>query len=215
MQYRGSRIPPWITKVELECLLEFLKIREGDLILDIGVGTGRLAYEVAKLGATVTGLELDLDELVSATRLVLTEKFHPILCDLNSGIPLEQDSLDMAYCVRVIKYLGSPLRIIKEISRVLRTGGTLVLEISNWYSWEHAYCKVRGAPPFRFFRKREITEMLTEAGFKIESSRPLHKVPSRIYALDGIIRKLTPEQFLSRGIMIKAIKLNPTDSKSA
>ena len=134
------------------------------------------------------------------------EGFHPILCDLDTGIPFENGVFDAAFCVRVLKYLSFPAQLIREVFRVLRAPGTFVLEISNWYSWEHVYYRLRGHSPWKFFRRDEACEMLKHAGFRLGKSSGLHKVPSPLYSIDPILRRLTPEEFLSRGIMLQGIK---------
>jgi ubiquinone/menaquinone biosynthesis C-methylase UbiE len=195
-----------LTRIEEECLLEFLKVGKGDRVLDIGTGSGRLASKVIAIGATVVGLDFTPGALKSARDYLPHERFHSVLSDLDVGIPFEDGVFDAAFCVRVLKYLSSPAQLIKEVFRVLRTGGTFVLEFSNLYSWEHAYYRLRRQSPWKFFRKGEVCEMLKLAGFRLGESRPLHKVPSPLYALDPVMRRLTPEQFLSRGIMLQGKK---------
>ena len=195
-----------LAKIEEKHLLEFLKVEKGHCVLDIGAGPGRLASKVSALGGTVVGLDLTPGALTQAMNHVPRERFQPVLCDLDVGIPFENDAFDAAFCVRVLKYLSSPEQLIGEVFRVLRTGGIFVLEISNRYSWEHAYYKLRRQSPWKFFRKGEVCQMLKLAGFRLGESRPLHKVPSALYGLDSIIRRLTPEQLLSRGIMLQALK---------
>jgi len=195
-----------LTKLEEKYLLEFLEPRKRDRILDIGTGSGRLASRVGALGVTIAGVDLSLAALKRATDQIPREVFDAVLCDLDTDIPFESEAFDSAFCVRVLKYLSSPLMLLAEASRVLRAGGILVLEISNWYSWEHVYYELLRRSPWKFFRKGEISEMLRLTGFKLVESRSLHKVPSPLHALDSAVRRLTPEQFLSRGIILKAAK---------
>ena len=195
-----------LTEIEEKYLLDFLGVGKGDLVLDLGTGSGRLASKVASLGASVVGLDFTYGALKSARNRLRREGFHPVLCDLDTDIPFENGVFDAAFCIRVLKYLSFPTELIREVFRVLRTPGTFVLEISNWYSWEHAYYKLRGQSPWKFFRREEACEMLKQAGFRLGKSRGLHKVPSLLYDIDPILRQLTPEEFLSRGIILQGTK---------
>lgn len=47
--------------------------------------------------------------------------------DLHNGIPLPDDSVDYAFLIAVLEHLSEPQIILREISRILKQGGKLVL----------------------------------------------------------------------------------------
>lgn len=51
--------------------------------------------------------------------------------NLNSGLPLESNSLDAVVCTVSIEYLIDPLAVFAEVSRVLRPDGYFIVTFSN------------------------------------------------------------------------------------
>lgn len=51
-------------------------------------------------------------------------------------LPFKDNVFDKVYCLQVIEHTGSPLQLVKEIHRVLRAGGTMLLTTPN--SWHVA-----------------------------------------------------------------------------
>ena len=92
--------------------------------LDAACGTGRHAAYMASLGHRVTGIDVSGRMLEMARSKVPSAWFET--ADLAS-IPLENGSVDLAVCSLALTHctdLGPP---VKELGRVLRPGGTLII----------------------------------------------------------------------------------------
>jgi sterol 24-C-methyltransferase len=106
-----------------------LGLVQGNRVLDIGCGRGRVANHVASTtGAQVTGMNIDLDQLESAKRFALGSGMEKQCqfqrADLNETLPFPDNSFDSIYEIQVVFSLAKdPEKVFKEIHRVLKPGG--------------------------------------------------------------------------------------------
>jgi len=106
-------------------LLEEASISPGNLILDVGCGTGVLEECIDALGATFVGLDLTKEMM----RIAQTKRIG-CLDDLVLGdaeqLPFATESFDKVLSCYVIKYCNSR-NFVGQIYRVLKPGGRVVL----------------------------------------------------------------------------------------
>jgi len=106
-----------------------LGIGEGSKVLDIGCGRGRIASYIAKLtNAHITGINIDTDQLESASRYVLgnglSDRCQFKLGDLNEyPLPFPDASFDAVYGVGPFTYSKDLKKLFQEIGRILKPGG--------------------------------------------------------------------------------------------
>ncbi|MFP6654309.1 MAG: metalloregulator ArsR/SmtB family transcription factor [Myxococcota bacterium] len=101
-------------------------------IADIGTGTGVLALELASLGLNVIGIDRSEAMLKTARqKWQALEGEHPGSVEFRIGdandLPIESDSVDAAFAHMVLHSLEEPLDAIREIARIVRPGGRVVL----------------------------------------------------------------------------------------
>lgn len=121
-------------------VLEFidrLSLSDGAKVLDAGCGPGYLLERLARRGFRVSGLDAAEGMLANArVRLETTESRFPV--DLKRGdieeLPYEAESFDLVLSTGVIEYLSDDAPVLKEVNRVLRPGGYLVLPVTNRWS---------------------------------------------------------------------------------
>jgi SAM-dependent methyltransferase len=93
-------------------------------LLDIPAGEGALAWQLHKLGYTVTGGDIDPAFF----------KVTPLPCihlDMNRPFPLEAERFDFISCVEGIEHLEDQFQFVRECHRVLQPDGCLVLSTPN------------------------------------------------------------------------------------
>jgi NADPH:quinone reductase-like Zn-dependent oxidoreductase/SAM-dependent methyltransferase len=111
----------WVEKYlspHLECAGE---------VLDVGCGPATIATQVAKRwpNARVTGVELNDRKLDTTTTL------PPNLVIRSASalsLPFPDSQFDLVYCRFLLEYLGDKAKAIREMVRVCRPGGTVILQ---------------------------------------------------------------------------------------
>jgi len=102
--------------------------REGEWILEVGVGTGlsALAYPA---GCRVVAIDLSAPMLARArARFASRQVRHVTLCRMDAArLALPAGRFDAIYAPYVINVVPDPLRVAREMLRVCRPGGRIVL----------------------------------------------------------------------------------------
>ncbi|WP_248962047.1 class I SAM-dependent methyltransferase [Sphaerisporangium perillae] len=109
-------------------LLDAAQVGAGIRVLDIGCGPGGVSAAALARGAVVTAADAE-PEMVAATarRLPGIWVEHAIL----PVLPFEDGEFDTAVGNLVINHVGDPPAAVREIRRVVRTGGRVAL--SCWF----------------------------------------------------------------------------------
>jgi 2-polyprenyl-6-hydroxyphenyl methylase / 3-demethylubiquinone-9 3-methyltransferase len=106
---------------------------EGKTALDVGCGAGLLAEPLARLGASVTGLDA-APELIAAAREHAAGQGLDI--DYRAGELVElEGQFDMVTCMEVIEHVANPAAFVKSLATRLAPGGLLILSTPNATSW--------------------------------------------------------------------------------
>jgi 2-polyprenyl-6-hydroxyphenyl methylase / 3-demethylubiquinone-9 3-methyltransferase len=177
----------------------------GQLVLDAGCGGGLVSRELAAAGATVIGVDPDLDSLGTAKRAVTT-RFAPVAGRLEA-LPLADGSVDAAVAADVLEHVPDLPAAARELARVLRPGGRLLLDTINrtgwaWFVGIFGSERVTGLVPrgmhdWRLFiRPRELDEVLRGAGLDRVATAGLAPAIGPADIARGLItRRLDPPAF--------------------
>ncbi|KKO20381.1 MAG: two-component response regulator [Candidatus Brocadia fulgida] len=103
-------------------------------------------------------------------------------CDINlEPLPYPDNSFDCITLIAVIEHLIDPYHSLKEITRVLKTGGTLIIGTPNVASFSNRIKLLLGKRPrtsfdagwdgghLLYFTPKELELLLTQHRFKIAS----------------------------------------------
>ncbi|MBI4970517.1 MAG: class I SAM-dependent methyltransferase [Candidatus Omnitrophica bacterium] len=94
-------------------------------VLDLGCGNGQYANELAGQGFIVQAADMDRNRFQFHDRIAFDQ------CDLNCPLPFEGQSFDYVLFLETIEHLKNPFFVIGEISRVLKSGGVLIISTPN------------------------------------------------------------------------------------
>lgn len=119
--------------------LEFLRqdfhsLRAADALwLDAGCGSGVFSRELATSGAAVVAVDASPQMLAEAARNTrdLGSVVRCLGIDTLERIPLPDEHFDGVICLSVLEYLDDPNGAIRELHRLLKPGGQLLLTVPN------------------------------------------------------------------------------------
>jgi ubiquinone/menaquinone biosynthesis C-methylase UbiE len=134
-EYFDQLAPTWdkeLTPERLKCLGKIVKelgIKPGYYVLDIGSGTGVvLPFLITELGDEGKILALDFSaEMLGQAQ---DKNFPPIVGFAQAdvlAIPLADNFVDLAMCNSVFPHFTDKAKALKEIARVLKNNGRLVI----------------------------------------------------------------------------------------
>lgn len=117
----------------------FLKLGPGSVILDVGCGRGEDLIAVAGEQPTeeLTLVGIDVSETSIAAARMASAADHRIsfvVQDICEGLPFEDGSFDFVLSTNTLEAIPDKAAALKEMHRVLRPGGTLVVAHFDWDS---------------------------------------------------------------------------------
>ena len=98
-------------------------------VLELGVGTGRIAVPLAKAGCEVVGIDLSAHMLAALAQRIESnglQDIHLAQGDI-TALPFREHSFDGALAVHVLHLVSDWAGVLGQLSRLIRPGGTLVL----------------------------------------------------------------------------------------
>ncbi|NNC71961.1 MAG: bifunctional 2-polyprenyl-6-hydroxyphenol methylase/3-demethylubiquinol 3-O-methyltransferase UbiG [Sphingomonadaceae bacterium] len=159
----------------------------GKTALDIGCGAGLLAEPLARLGASVTGIDA-AGENVAAARAHAAQSGLEI--DYREGgIEAADRSYDLVTCLEVIEHVAEPEVFAQGLAGVLADGGLLILSTPNRTALsrlamitigEGAGFIPKGTHEWqKFLTPDELVALLEGAGLKVTEISGLSFSPAR------------------------------------
>ncbi len=122
------------TRNILEQALYYTDVRNPK-VLDIGSGTGLWARQVMMLTKTSQIVCLDLSERMLQQSVYSFGDKHKhvihVLADAEEPLPFENQNFDIILCFHALEYLLNYVSLPKEVERVLKRRGILILVTKN------------------------------------------------------------------------------------
>jgi len=165
-----------------------LGLQPGELLLDIGCGTGRHAFEALRRGARVVALDLSAEDLRQARdwlgAMALAGEAGPagaaIAVRGNAlALPFADATFDRVIVAEVLEHVPEDAAAIAEVRRVLKPGGTVAVTVPRWYPervcWalSEEYHSNPGAH-VRIYRGSELRRKLREQGLRLVGGHHAH-----------------------------------------
>jgi len=200
----------WISKNGLEQFMNYERnwylagfFRKGQKVLDLGCGDGSAAlYLKQNLRIDVIGVDISENAIKKAKSRGIEAK----LIDVEkSSLPFGNNSFDVVFWGDNIEHLFDPAATLKEVKRVLKKEGSLVISCPNMgYFRYRIYYFLHGALPdtewsglspwawshIRFFNLKILNRFLRSEGLFATKTVGVNR-----RFLDGLLAKIFPSLF--------------------
>lgn len=162
MVFTGERFVPEKTgNIELEHFHRYLAASEivaGKEVLDIASGEGFGSEILSRSAARVIGVDIDHSAVAHANARYGNEKLSFIEGNA-AEIPLADDSVDVAVSFETIEHHDRHEEMLKELRRVLRPGGVLVISSPEKYAYTDITGQVNRFHVKELYREEFVTLM--------------------------------------------------------
>jgi SAM-dependent methyltransferase len=151
----------------------------GQQICDVGCGSGRFTTELARRGASVTGIDV-APEMIKLSRSLAVSDGVAHSCDFVQADVLDWDAphaFDTSIAIGFWDYIMDPRERLRRIRSF--TTGTFLSAWPRVWTWRMPVRKVRlkmrGCPVY-FFRRPQVYSLLQETGFEVRSCKTIGKL---------------------------------------
>jgi ubiquinone/menaquinone biosynthesis C-methylase UbiE len=164
-------------------------LARGKRVLEVGCGTGLILARLAKHAQLARGIDVSPGMLQSAR-----ERGLDVVLGSATALPFADASFDLVCSFKVLAHVPDISVALREIARVTRPGGHMVLEFYNPWSLRYAAKRIAGPQP--------ISDGRTEADVFTRWDSPLairKLLPSDVehVAFRGV-RVVTPAAFVHK-----------------
>ena len=142
--------------------IQRMGIASGDRVLEVGVGTGINAGLYPR-DCSVTGIDLSAPMLEKARERIVRKGIRNVrLLEMDAAdLKFVDDSFDIVYAPYLISVVPDPVAVVREMHRVCRPGGRII--VLNHF---------RSANPALAWIERGISPFTVHVGFKSDLDLP-------------------------------------------
>lgn len=156
----------------------------GRTVLEVGCASGYMSERLQRAGCRVTGIELNRGMAERARRFC----DEVLVLDIEKEEPGLDRRFDVIIFADILEHLRNPLEVLRRYRERLADGGRILLSVPNVANWRIRLRLLRGnfdwdpnwilSPGhIKFFTRRKLTAMLTEAGLRLAALRITYDLP--------------------------------------
>lgn len=177
-------------------------LKPGARLLDVGVGNGWSLETAPAFGIKAVGIDLDINDLRGAAA------YGSVAQGWSEQLPFASNRFDLLLSTDVLEHVRDPRGVLREMGRVLTSGGVLALRVPDAYSvliraMDIGYALSGGRVKFvgrRLYRYhlygfgiKTLRRYLDETGYELahvyrESSKNLDALDQKAWARNPVIR---------------------------
>ena len=142
--------------------------------LDVGCAIGYMLNQIQKAFPEKKYIGVDVyDKAIKFAQKSYPEISFKIAAA--DKLPFKDNSFDLSLCYETIEHVEDPEGCLKEIKRVLKKGGVLILAMDSgnwmfrivWFIWEKTTGKVWDGAHLHPFNHHELEQIILKSGFKM------------------------------------------------
>ncbi len=181
-----------------------LRYRPDGILLDVGCGNGKYLLQMRELGWSVKGVEFN-QKPVGICRANGLDVFHGDLLDAHFA----DSSFDAITAHHLIEHLPNPAKIVREMARILKPGGQLLVRTPNTgalgRAWLKHYWFADDVPRHLvLFNPASLARLAEASGLRVEHIATLPRTKVLLYSLDYLLarkgrslKKFAPARWLA------------------
>ncbi len=184
----GRRVGPVLQRLEVVDLT-LLGVRPGARVLDVGCHVGRLISRLIGRGCECVGVDVDRSSLLSAQKHLLDRDPLPAFA-LADGclLPFHDSSFEFVACTETLEHVEDANRALREMARVLKPGGRLVVSVPDALPEiiaYHVYELYRVSPGGhrRIYSRGRVVQAVEAAGLRPRARRLRNSVEAVYWTL--------------------------------
>lgn len=162
---------PWARE-----LVKRAQVWKGDSVLDVATGTGIVACRIAGSGASVIGVDNNVEMLAQAKVRATEESVGVTWMEGTAErLPFRDSTFDLVLCQQGLQYVEDKARAVREMRRVIKPGGRCVIATWTAPDQQGAFTALngiaakhggsRGDAPYALADATEMTRLLNAAKF--------------------------------------------------
>lgn len=163
--------------MQLSLLLELVQGGSYKRILDIGTGTGYLAFPLAEAypDAQVYGIDIAESIIRENERHVEESNMSNIFFQAFDGIhyPFEEESFDLVVSRYAFHHFPNPGNAVEQIQRILLPGGKVLIsdpvrDMKDYRGVIDVFMRIKGDGHIQFYTEEELEELFVKQGLQKE-----------------------------------------------
>jgi ubiquinone/menaquinone biosynthesis C-methylase UbiE len=136
-------------------------VAPGQLVADVGTGTGFLAAAALDAGARVVGIDNSDGMLAEVTRRFAGRGFEARRGD-SDRLPLDDGEADAVLANMVLHHAPDPAAAIREMARAIKPGGVLVITDADTHT--HEWLRTEQHDRWLGFARPDVERWFVDAG---------------------------------------------------
>lgn len=173
---------------------DLLELEPGMLVLDLGAGFGRHAFETARRGGSVVAADLAFDEMKSTKDTFaamylsgeLPDNVTTVSVQANGlTLPFADQTFDRIIASEILEHVPNDIGVMAELFRVLKPGGRLAATVPAalpeqvcWWLSEDYHAPIAVGGHVRIYGQPELRNKLSDAGFIPGATHRAHALHS-------------------------------------
>jgi ubiquinone/menaquinone biosynthesis C-methylase UbiE len=139
-------------------------VQPGKIAVDIGAGTGFITEELLKKGLKVIAIDQSEAMIREMKKRFKDESAVDYRIGVAKKLPVKDGYVDYAFANMFLHHIDNPLAAIKEMSRILKPSGALVITDLDKHNFK--FLKIEQHDRWLGFKREDVKRWLVEAGLK-------------------------------------------------